>query len=74
MGIDGIKSATPEGAMRIVVIGAGNIGRTLGAKWVTAGHEVVYGVRSPGAPETADSQTQAQWRVQDIKRRPWVAA
>jgi predicted dinucleotide-binding enzyme len=35
------------------VIGAGNIGRTLGAKWVTAGHELVYGVRSPGAPDTA---------------------
>jgi hypothetical protein len=33
MGIDSIKSATPEGAMRIAVIGAGNIGRTLGAKW-----------------------------------------
>jgi predicted dinucleotide-binding enzyme len=39
--------------MKIAVIGAGNIGRTLGAKWAAAGHEVVYGVRSPGAPETA---------------------
>ena len=39
--------------MRIAVIGAGNIGRTLGAKWVAAGHEVVYGVRSPVAPDTA---------------------
>ena len=38
--------------MRIGVIGAGNIGRTLGAKWVAAGHEVVYGVRSPGKPAT----------------------
>jgi hypothetical protein len=35
------------------VIGAGNIGRTLGAKWVAAGHDVGYGVRSPGAPDTA---------------------
>jgi len=39
--------------MKIAVIGAGNIGRTLGGKWVTAGHEVVYGVRSPSAPGTA---------------------
>ena len=39
--------------MRIAVIGAGNIGRTLGAKWAAAGHEVVYGVRSPAAPDTA---------------------
>ena len=38
--------------MRIAVIGAGNIGRTLGAKWEAAGHDVVYGVRSPGAPGT----------------------
>ena len=39
--------------MRLAVIGAGNIGRTLGGKWAAAGHEVVYGVRSPGAPGTA---------------------
>jgi predicted dinucleotide-binding enzyme len=39
--------------MRIAVIGAGNIGRTLGTKWANAGHQVVYGVRTPGAPDTA---------------------
>jgi predicted dinucleotide-binding enzyme len=39
--------------MKIAVIGAGNIGGTLGRKWAEAGHEVVYGVRSPGAPGTA---------------------
>lgn len=39
--------------MEIAVIGAGNIGRTLGGKWAAAGHEVIYGVRSPGAPGTA---------------------
>jgi predicted dinucleotide-binding enzyme len=53
MAIDSNESTNPAGAMRIAVIGAGNIGRTLGGKWATAGHEVVYGVRSPGAPETA---------------------
>ena len=53
MAIDSIEAATPAGALRIAVIGAGNIGRTLGAKWITAGHQVVYGVRSPGAPDTA---------------------
>jgi predicted dinucleotide-binding enzyme len=36
--------------MRIAVIGAGNIGRTLGGKWEGAGHEVVYGVRNPAGP------------------------
>lgn len=39
--------------MRIAVIGAGNIGRTLGSKWTAAGHEVCYGVRKPGGPGTA---------------------
>ena len=39
--------------MKIAVIGAGNIGGTLGGKWAAAGHEVVYGIRSPGAPGTA---------------------
>jgi predicted dinucleotide-binding enzyme len=53
MAIEGTESTTPERALEIAVIGAGNIGRTLGAKWATAGHEVVYGVRSPGAPDTA---------------------
>jgi predicted dinucleotide-binding enzyme len=39
--------------MKIAVIGAGTIGRTLGGAWATAGHEVVYGLRSPGAAGTA---------------------
>jgi predicted dinucleotide-binding enzyme len=39
--------------MKIAVIGAGNIGRTLGGAWNAAGHDVVYGLRSPGAPGTA---------------------
>src|SRR3954453_23178690 len=39
--------------MRIAVIGAGNIGTTLGGKWAAAGHDVVYGVRSPGGAGTA---------------------
>ena len=53
MAMDTIDRVTPRHAMRIAVIGAGNIGRTLGAKWTTAGHDVVYGVRTPGAPATA---------------------
>ena len=31
--------------MKIAVIGKGNIGGTLGAKWRAAGHDVVYGAR-----------------------------
>ena len=41
------------------MIGAGKVGRTLGSKWATAGHRVVYGVRSPGAPDTASVEDAA---------------
>jgi 8-hydroxy-5-deazaflavin:NADPH oxidoreductase len=34
------------GGMRIAVIGKGNIGGTLGSKWLAAGHEVIYGARN----------------------------
>lgn len=33
--------------MKIAIIGAGNIGGTLGKKWSAAGHDVHYGVRNP---------------------------
>jgi hypothetical protein len=31
--------------MRIAIIGAGTVGRTLGRGWAAAGHDVIYGVR-----------------------------
>jgi predicted dinucleotide-binding enzyme len=37
---------------RIGVIGGGNIGRTVGAAWERAGHDVVYSSRTPSPPET----------------------
>ena len=36
-------------SMRIGIIGASNIGGTLGTHWVKAGHEVLFGVRRPMA-------------------------
>lgn len=33
--------------MQIAIIGAGNIGATLGAKWAGAGHKVIFGARDP---------------------------
>ncbi len=33
--------------MKIAIIGAGNIGGTLGRKWARTGHEVRFGVRNP---------------------------
>ena len=40
--------------MRIAIIGAGRVGRALGARWTEVGHDVVYGVRDPGDPKVAD--------------------
>ena len=33
--------------MKIAVIGAGNVGGTLGKRWARAGHEVTFGARDP---------------------------
>jgi NADPH-dependent F420 reductase len=33
--------------MKIAIIGAGNVGGTLGKRWARAGHEVAFGVRDP---------------------------
>jgi len=38
--------------MNIAIIGSGNIGGTLGAKWSAAGHRVVFGARDPQSPKT----------------------
>ena len=40
--------------MRIAVIGAGNVGATLGNAWCAAGHQVIYGVRKPDPDSTAE--------------------
>ena len=39
--------------MRVAVIGAGNIGGTLGRAWDRAGHDVVFGVRDAADPKVA---------------------
>jgi predicted dinucleotide-binding enzyme len=42
-------------SMKVAVIGAGNIGGTIGGKWKAAGHEVTYGLREPAKKEGAKS-------------------
>lgn len=42
--------------MRIAIIGAGNVGGTLGAGWTRAGHEVTYGVREAAGPKAAEAR------------------
>lgn len=40
--------------MRIGIIGAGNVGGTLGPKWVRRGHDVTYAARDASAPKVAE--------------------
>jgi 8-hydroxy-5-deazaflavin:NADPH oxidoreductase len=40
--------------MKLAIIGAGNVGGTLGSAWAQkAGHEIFFGVRDPAAAKTA---------------------
>jgi predicted dinucleotide-binding enzyme len=38
--------------MKIAIIGAGNVGGTLGANWANKGHDIFFGVRDPKAEKT----------------------
>lgn len=42
--------------MKIAIIGAGNIGRTLGKRFAENGHEVFYGVRNPQESQELDGK------------------
>src|SRR4051794_27234726 len=43
----GSRMAPEVGAMRIAIIGAGNVGGALGRAFSEVGHDVVFGVRDP---------------------------
>ena len=47
--------------MNITILGAGNIGRTLGVKWLATGarHHVTFGVREPASPKAETARTAA---------------
>ena len=49
--------------MKIAVIGAGNVGGTLGKRWAGAGHEVVLGVRDPRSAKYAALVSQPGDRI-----------
>jgi len=49
--------------MNISIIGAGNIGGTLGRKWAAAGHTVVFGVRDPQAEKVRSLLAQIEGKV-----------
>ncbi len=45
--------------MQIGVIGAGNVGGTLGRGWARQGHAVMFGVQNPNDPKTAELSAQS---------------
>jgi 8-hydroxy-5-deazaflavin:NADPH oxidoreductase len=49
--------------MNIGIIGAGNVGSSLGAAWAKAGHAIMYGARDPNSEKTR----KALATVQDAK-------
>jgi predicted dinucleotide-binding enzyme len=46
--------------MKIGILGAGNIGGTLGGKWIAAGHDILFGVRDENSPKTKAALEQAK--------------
>jgi len=46
--------------MKIGILGAGNIGGTLGSKWLAAGHAIVLGVRDVNSSKTTAALDQAK--------------
>jgi len=40
--------------MNIGIVGAGNVGGTLGARWARNGHTVAFGVRDPNSPASRE--------------------
>lgn len=52
--------------MKIGIIGAGNIGSTIGASWEKAGHAVVHGLRDPSKRTGAQSLERALVHAQVV--------
>jgi predicted dinucleotide-binding enzyme len=54
--------------MNIAIIGAGNMGATLGQKWTAAGHAVVLGVRDRNSAKARASAQAGAGRLEDLAR------
>lgn len=73
--------------MKLAIIGAGNVGGTLGTRWAKAGHPVVFGVKDPQAekikellavagPNSCAGSVQEAVSASDVVllATPWAAA
>ena len=50
--------------VKIAVLGSGNIGGTLGIKWLAAGHPVIFGVRDPSSAKIRTALAKARPHAQ----------
>src|SRR5262245_1158984 len=62
--------------MKIAIIGAGNVGGTLGVAWANRGHEIIYGVRDTADPKLEEVLARAgrAARVATVKDAAAAAA
>jgi len=60
--------------MKIAIIGAGNVGGTLGKAWAARGHDVVFGVRDPHDRKLDELLKDSGGRAQAASVRNAVAA
>jgi len=60
--------------MRIAIIGAGNVGGTLGTAWAAKGHEVSFGVRHPSSAKVQALVSAAGNRARAVSLRDAAAA
>jgi predicted dinucleotide-binding enzyme len=60
--------------MNITIIGAGNVGGTLGRRWAHNGHQVTFGVRDPQSPKVQEVLRAAGANARATSVREAVAA
>jgi 8-hydroxy-5-deazaflavin:NADPH oxidoreductase len=59
--------------MQIAIIGTGNVGAALGQRWAAAGHDILFGVRQPGAAKVAAVVKKAGARARAVAVREAAA-
>jgi hypothetical protein len=59
--------------VKIAVLGSGHVGRTLGDRWVAAGHEVRYGSREPSGESVLSTAEAAAWGEVIVLAVPYPA-
>jgi predicted dinucleotide-binding enzyme len=58
--------------MRVAIIGAGNVGKTLGSGWKAAGHEVIYGSREPKGDDVVGIRAAVEKGDVVVLTTPWA--